>query len=181
MVKHKYKYSCESAIYFNLDSDIIKRNCKFDFYFNKTDVKLSVVNGGHEIILANWPNDKHIVYTINNDIPVNIPSFPYILPNRSVLCNCDIEAENNFLLESITVCHDAKSDLVMYLTVNSVFVNYFDDLIDSLDVPTLQNWTTNEQILPISLQSFEFNQDLLQASKTLKEFMNQYYHKKRNF
>ena len=39
MVKHKSKYSCESAIYFNLDSDIIKANCKFDFYFNKTDVK----------------------------------------------------------------------------------------------------------------------------------------------
>ena len=27
VVKHKLKYSCESAIYFNLGSEIIKENC----------------------------------------------------------------------------------------------------------------------------------------------------------
>ena len=90
-------------IYFNLGSDIIKDNCNFDFCFNRTDIKPLVLDGGHEIILANWPNNKHIVCTINNDILVNIPSFPYVLINRSVFCNCDIEAENNFHLESIAV------------------------------------------------------------------------------
>ena len=29
MVKHKSKYSCESAIYFDLGPEIIKENCKF--------------------------------------------------------------------------------------------------------------------------------------------------------
>ena len=32
VVKHKSCYSCESAIYFNLTTDIIKDNCDFDFY-----------------------------------------------------------------------------------------------------------------------------------------------------
>ena len=31
IVKHKTSYSCESAIYFNLDTDIIKENCNFRF------------------------------------------------------------------------------------------------------------------------------------------------------
>ena len=31
IVKHKSKYSCKSAIYFDLDSEIIKENCKFHF------------------------------------------------------------------------------------------------------------------------------------------------------
>ena len=31
VVKHKSSYSCESAIYFNLTTDIIKNNCNFDF------------------------------------------------------------------------------------------------------------------------------------------------------
>ena len=53
MVKHKSKYSCESAIYFYLDPDIIKENCKFTFYYNKTDITPSVLNGGNKIILAN--------------------------------------------------------------------------------------------------------------------------------
>ena len=88
-------------IYFNLGSDIIKENYKFEFYFNKTDSKPSVFDGGHGIILENWPNYKHRVCIINNDIPVNIPSYHYVLINRNVLCNCDIEAENMFLLESI--------------------------------------------------------------------------------
>ena len=110
MAKHKLKYCCESAIYFNLDSNIIKENCKLEFYFNKTNIKPSVLDVGYEIILANWPNDKHIVCTINNDIPVNIPSFSYVLIKRITFCNCDIEAENYFLLELIAVFHDTKFD-----------------------------------------------------------------------
>ena len=126
MVKHKSKYSCKSAIYFDLDREIIKKNCKFTFYYNKTDITPTVVDGGNEIILANWPNDKHIICNINNDIPVKIPSYPYALVNRSVLCNCGIEAENNFLLESLAACHDSNSELIIYFMVNKAFVNYLD-------------------------------------------------------
>ena len=45
IVKHKSSYSCESAIYFNLTMEIIKNNCKFDFYLNKTDVTPTVLDG----------------------------------------------------------------------------------------------------------------------------------------
>ena len=104
IVKHKSSYSCDSAIYFNLTTDIIKNNCNFDFYFNKTDVTPTVLEGGNEIVLANWLNDKHIICNVNNDILVKIPSHPYVLVNRSVLCNCGIEADNHYLLESIATC-----------------------------------------------------------------------------
>ena len=53
--------------------DIIKNNCDFDFYFNKTDVAPTVLDGGDKIVLANWPNDKHIICNVNSDIPINIP------------------------------------------------------------------------------------------------------------
>ena len=36
VVRHKSRYSCESAIYFDLDKEIIKQNCEFKFYYNKT-------------------------------------------------------------------------------------------------------------------------------------------------
>ena len=61
MVQHKTKYSCESAIYFNLGQDIIKEYCEFVYYFNKTDIIPTVHHRGNEIILANWPDDKHII------------------------------------------------------------------------------------------------------------------------
>ena len=94
IVKHKSKYSCESMVYFNLNAETIS---KFKFYDNKTDITPTVLDGGNEIILANWPSDKIIICNINNDIPVKIPSHPYVLVNRSVLCNCGIEVDNHFL------------------------------------------------------------------------------------
>ena len=36
--------------------------------------------------------------------------------------------ENNFLLESLAACHDADSKLLMYIRVNTAFVNYLDSL-----------------------------------------------------
>ena len=65
-------------MYFNLDKEIIKYNCDLKFYYNKTDVILTVLDGGNEIILAHWPDDKNIICTINNDIPITIPSHPYV-------------------------------------------------------------------------------------------------------
>ena len=118
---------------------------------------------------------------VNNDVPVKIPSYSYVLVNRSVLCNCRIEAENNFLLESLAAYHDAESKLVMYFTVNTAFVNYLDNMTESLKLPISLNRTTHKQILPISLQSFEFESDLLQAPKMLKDFVCQFWYKKEIF
>ena len=114
VVKSKHKYSCASAVYFNSNCNI-KENCDFYYYHNKTDITPSILDGGKQIILANWPNYKRIICTYNNNIPVNIPSHPYILLDRNVLCNCDIEAESNFLLESLAACDEHKKpDLEMY-------------------------------------------------------------------
>ena len=85
-------------IYFNLNDETIKENHKFKFYYNKMDITPTVLDGVNEIILANWPNDKHIICNINNDILIKISSHTYVQVNRSVLCNCGIEAENHFLL-----------------------------------------------------------------------------------
>ena len=60
-IKLKTSYSCESAIYVNLDTNIIKEKCDFTFYYNKTDIIPTVLDGGNEIILAKGPNDKHII------------------------------------------------------------------------------------------------------------------------
>ena len=78
VVKSKHKYSCASAVYFNLEHEI-KQNCELEFYYNKTDITPSVLDGGHQIIHANWPSYKRKICTHNNNIPVNIPSHPYVL------------------------------------------------------------------------------------------------------
>ena len=141
-MKQKSKCSCEGAIYFNLGTNTINENCNFKFYFKKTDITLTVLDGGNEIILANWPYYKHIICNINNDIPARIPSHPYILVNRSVLCNCSIEGDNHYLHESLATCDNANSKLTMYFTVNTALVNYlamFPNLTESLEFLVIKN------------------------------------------
>ena len=43
VVKSKTRYSCTSTIYFNLESDVIKANCEFQYYYNKTDIKPTIL------------------------------------------------------------------------------------------------------------------------------------------
>ena len=68
VIKSKTIYSCASALYFNLESDIIKANCEFQYYYNKMDIKPTVLDGGFQIILANWPNYRKLMCSHNNNI-----------------------------------------------------------------------------------------------------------------
>ena len=182
VVKHRSQHCCKSAIYFDLGADIIKENCEFQYYFKKTDVKPSVLDGGHEIILANWPSTKYVICNDNHNFLVKIPSQPYVLLKRSALCNCAIEADDNFLCESIAACPGKPSTLTMYYTANTAFMNYFDNLIEQseiekLDMHNFKNWTTEQQVFPITLQTSDSDTTLLQAPKTLKDLVRQHKQK----
>ena len=170
-------------LYFQLDRQTIKENCIFNYYYIKTDVKPSILDGGYEIVLANWPNFKRIICSTHNNIPIEIPSHLYVLLNRMVLCNCIIEAETNFLLESIAACNPERDDvdLETYFVANTIFINYFDELINTLDIPALHNIMKQEHVLTISLESNDFDEELLSAPKTLRELVERYKQKKISF
>ena len=118
------------------------------------------MDAGDDIIFANWTNGKHIICNTNNDIPVKIPSHWYVLVNRGSLCNCGIEADNHYLLESLAACDNKISKLTMYFTINTAFTNYlemFPNLIDSLQTPLIKNRTMYKQTLPITLSVSTFD------------------------
>ena len=107
-----------------------------------------------------------------NNIPIEIPSHPYVLLNRTILCNCIIEAENNFLLESIASCDPEGdgADLEMYFVANTAFLNYFDELINMLDTPFFHNTTRQEHVLPISLETDDFDKEFISCSRNIEGF-----------
>ena len=182
VVKHRSQHNCESAIYIDSNDEIIQENCEFQYFYNKTDVKPTVLDGGNEIILANWPKSKYVICKDNHEYPIKIPRHPYILLKRSILCNCDIHAEEHSLLESIAMCPGKQSDMTIYYTVNTAFMPYLDTFKEDLELPSLeinQNWTTQIQVLPILLQATPFNSKLLNAPKTLKGMVQQYKLKSR--
>ena len=70
--------------------------------------------------------------------------------------------------------------MTIYYTGNATFIHYLDRLMEELEVPSLdvnQNWTIQEQILPISLQSTHFDNKLLKAPETLRVLVQQYKQK----
>ena len=174
VVKHKSSYSCESAIYFNLTTDIIKDNCNFDFYYNKSDIIPTILDRGNEIILANWLNDKHVICNINNDIPVKIPSHPYVLVDRHILCNCGLETDNHHLLESLATCDKTKTKLKMYFTINLAFTNYLNEISNLTDHHSIDRSITEyEQVLPIHINvtGTNFDSSLYSRPSRLRDFI----------
>ena len=83
-------------------------------------------------------------------------------------------------MESLAACENSetKTDLEMYFTVNLAIIDYFDKTIEELDVLILRNWTTQQQILPLSIEMFEISPNLLNAPKMLKDLANQYKNKR---
>ena len=145
------------------------------------DIVPTALDGRNETILANWPNDKHIICTTNNDIPVKIRCHPYVLVNRSVLCNCGIETDNRYFLESLAACDNKISELTMYFNINTAFANYLDmfpNLTELLPFLLIKNRTIYKQILPTIQNLCSFDKTLLHASTNLKDFINSYTMKK---
>ena len=131
-----------------------------------------------KIVLANWPNDKHIIFTINNDIPIKILSHSYVLVNRSILCNCGIEADNHHLLEPNTTCDNKITKLIRYFTINLAFTNYLDILPNMTDsLPLIRDRTRFEQPLPLKLSIPHFDNSLRHRITKLKDFMTNYVKK----
>ena len=56
----------------------------------------------------------------------------------------------------------------MYFVANTAFLNYSDDLINTLDSPFFHNITRQGHIIPISLESDDFGKELLSAPENIE-------------
>ena len=73
LVKHKTKHSCESALFYNLESAFVKQNCQFKYFYNTTVIP-SVLDGGSEIVLANMLNEKRLICTYDQGLAKPLPA-----------------------------------------------------------------------------------------------------------
>ena len=64
---------------------------------------------------------------------------------------------------------------------NKAFLNYFDELIETLDIPVFHNVTKQEHVLPISLESDGFDEELLSVPKMLRTLVEKYKQKRISF
>ena len=125
LIKHKTKHSCESAILYNLTADVVYSVCQFDYFYNTT-VTPNILDGGSNILLANMLSPKRLICTKDFPMARPLPSHPYVLVNRSILCNCHLQTGLNYLLKSLSSC-DSGAHFTMYFTVNSAFQHFMSE------------------------------------------------------
>ena len=71
----------------------------------------------------------------------------------------------------------------MYFTINNALINYLNEfnLMENLDIPILTNKSTSEVTFPVFLNKSTFDDTLLSAPLTLKEYIAQHKHDKEIF
>ena len=151
LVKHKSKHSCESAIFYKLPQDVVYSVCTFDYYYNTT-VTPSVLDGGTHILLANMLSPKRLVCSQDLHMAHPVPSYPYVLVNRSLLCNCHLESGLTYLLESLGSCSPSPK-FIMYFTINSAFSHFMSLFGLSENETTSTELISNEHVFDIFLNN----------------------------
>ena len=100
--------------------------CQFKYFYNTTFTP-SVLDGGSHILLANMLSPKRLVCSNNFHMAHPVPSYPYVLVNRSLLCNCHLESGLTYVLKSLGSCSN-KDSFTIYFSINSVFNHYMHKL-----------------------------------------------------
>ena len=195
LVKHKSKYSCESALFYDQPRTIINEFCEIKYFYNMT-VMPSVLDGGTQIVLANFANQKNLLCSHNQDLAEPLPTGSYVLVNRTLLCYCHIQIGMTAIAKTITDCADSAFP-VFYYTVNLGFWNAISELVnDTYNTPL--ELKTFESILPIALIDYakypDFQdfclenkhstqmaqpQTVKQLKQTIKTFQNFTKHRKK--
>ena len=82
VVKHKSKHSCANAIFYELGSQQVIKNCKFDYMYN-TAVPPVILDGGRDVLLANFHGPRSLKCTsINVGLAKPAPEHTYAVVNR---------------------------------------------------------------------------------------------------
>ena len=151
LVKHKTASSCEAALFYNLDPQQIAAQCNFLYWFNRTVIP-SVLDGGNQIVLANMVDEKRLVCSDNFNLGEPLPSYSYVTVNRSILCNCQIDASLSYIMRSIGSCSDTSQDSMIF-NLNMAFQTIFQTLLVKNKHAGLFPSGDQDYVFPIHLEN----------------------------
>ena len=182
LVKHKTKHSCESALFYNLSSTLIKQNCDFKYMYNTTVIP-AVLDGGSQIVLANMLPEKRLICTYDQGLAKPLPTSPYVLVDRKILCHCHIQSGLTYVLKNVGSCNSTLQPKISY-TVNLAFLTFFSNFLNQSFEFSAQPLSI-EQTLPIAMEDFSqdpnfkiYSQDSKVFPETLAQLAHVHYQKK---
>ena len=150
--KHSTHKSCASSLFFNRTDEEIKATCTFEYFYNRT-VTPSVLDGGSEIILANFKDRKVLScpHRPTKTQPMSLSS--YVKVPRDILCFCELQSGLVSLDKTVTICNATNIPVLEY-TLNLGFYHTLKPLWED----AWENLTTAPspklQVFPVSLDDF---------------------------
>ena len=150
--KHKTKHSCESAIFYNLPREIILQNCDFKYYYNIT-VQPSVLDGGTHLVLANMLNEKRLICSYHQGLAKPLPTSPYALVSRNILCHCHLQIGLTYLLKTIAACNASETPVLEH-TANLAFMDYYATFWNNTPVEAPSISPHNSTLFPVYLEDY---------------------------
>ena len=126
VIKHKSRHSCVSAIFYNLGPATVTKNCRFDYYYNKT-VPPVILDGGRDVLLANFHGPRSLKFSsVNGGLAKPAPENTYAVVNREFLCDCQLDLEHASVLRQLNSCSKSSSSKMhMKFTINLAFWEMF--------------------------------------------------------
>ena len=126
VIKHKSRHSCVSAIFYSLGPATVTKNCRFDYYYNKT-VPPVILDGGRDVLLANFHGSRSLkCSSVNGGLAKPAPENTYAVVNREFLCDCQLDLEHASVLRQLSSCsRSSSSKMHMKFTINLPFWEMF--------------------------------------------------------
>ena len=127
VIKHKGRHSCVSAIFYNLGPATITKNCKFDYYYYNTTVPPVILDGGRDVLLANFHGPRSLkCSSVNGGLAKPAPENTYAVVNKEFLCDCQLDLEHASVLRQLSSCSKSStSKMHMKFTINLAFWEMF--------------------------------------------------------
>ena len=126
VIKHKSRHSCVSAMFYNMGTATVTKNCKFDYYYNTT-VPPVTLDGGKDVLLANFHGPRSLkCSSVNGGLAKPAPENTYAVVNREFLCDCQLDLEHASILRQLSSCSKSSTSKIhMKFTINLAFWEMF--------------------------------------------------------
>ena len=98
-------------------------------------------------------NEKRLICSYDQGLAKPLPTSPYALVSRNILCHCHLQIGLTYLLKSIAACNASETPVLEY-TANLAFLDYFATFSNHTPItaPTLPG--PNSTLFPVSLEDY---------------------------
>ena len=135
LVKHNSEHTCESAIYWNQPTALIRKKCNIQYYPDLVP-EPAILDAGDYLLLAGLPKPWISYCSHEDQIPNPIPGGDYVIIKKSDLCLCSITAGPWYIQENMQYCNDSiepSTKIHLYYTVNkAVYLYLYEEEMSNL-------------------------------------------------